>query len=260
MKNYVVPVLFAFAISSASAQNNTVAGKVDIPQQEYLKIEEVPNSIYVLPAPPEFNSVQFLNDQFQYYWGKNLRETKRGQKAIMDATLDGLDGMNNAFGEVFGTSITLQNSPEIFTLLRSIGRDAGGFAPKKAKKHYMRIRPFVFFNDSTSTPEYDAHLRSSGSYPSGHSSYGWAAALILAEINPEHQNEILKRGLEIGESRKIVGAHYESDIQAGRIMGAATVAALHANPAFQKQLEKAKKEFASLKKAGKIKPSTAVLE
>jgi len=38
------------------------------------------------------------------------------------------------------------------------------------------------------------------------------------------------------------------------------VAALHANPAFQKQLEKAKKEFASLKKAGKIKPSTAVLE
>jgi acid phosphatase (class A) len=53
-----------------------------------------------------------------------------------------------------------------------------------------------------------------------------------------------------------VGAHYDSDVQAGRIMAAATVAALHSNDAFQKQLAKAKEEFAKLKKAGKIKPST----
>jgi acid phosphatase (class A) len=84
--------------------------------------------------------------------------------------------------------------------------------------------------------------------------------LILAEINPEHQNEIIKRGYEIGESRKIVGAHYDSDIQAGRIMAAATVAALHSNAAFQTQLAKAKEEFAKLKKAGKIKPSTVELK
>ena len=244
------------AAAGVSAQNNTVAGKTDIVQQEYLKTEEVPNSLYILPVHPEFNSVQFLNDQFQYYWGKNLRNTERGQQAISDVTLDGLHGMNNAFGEVFGTPITLENTPEIFTLVRSIGRDAGGIAPKAAKNHYKRTRPFVFFNDNTSTPDEEEHMRNSGSYPSGHSCYGFAAALILAEINPEHQNEIIKRGFEIGESRKIVGAHYDSDVQAGRIMAAATVAALHSNDAFQKQLAKAKEEFAKLKKAGKIKPST----
>ena len=223
------------AFAGATAQNNTVPGKTDIVQQEYLKTEEVPNSLYILPVHPEFNSVQFLNDQFQYYWGKNLRNTERGQQAISDVTLDGLQGMNNAFGEVFGTAITLDNAPEIFTLVRSIGRDAGGIAPKAAKNYYKRTRPFVFFNDHTSTPDEEEHMRNSGSYPSGHSCYGFAAALIL-------------------------GAHYDSDIQAGRIMAAATVAALHSNAAFQKQLAKAKEEFAKLKKAGKIKPSTVELK
>ncbi len=261
MKKTLLPILLIVGVAAgASAQNKTVPGKTDIIQQEYLQFEQVPNSLYILPTPPEYNSVQFLNDQYQYYWGRGMRKGERGEKAVTDATLDGLEGMNNAFGEVFGTEITRENTPELFLLLRSIGRDAGGFAPKVAKNHYMRVRPFVFFNDTTSTPQYDDHLRSSGSYPSGHSSYGWAAALILVEINPEHQNEIIKRGYEIGESRKIVGAHFESDIQAGRVMGAATVAALHANEAFQKQLAKAKEEFARMKKAGKIKPSTAELQ
>ncbi|MCR5454206.1 MAG: phosphatase PAP2 family protein [Bacteroidales bacterium] len=260
MKKRLLLISFALAVASVSAQNKTVPGKTDVEQQEYLKVEEVPNSLYILPVHPEFNSVQFLNDQYQYYWGKNIRKTERGKQAVSDATLDGLHGMNNAFGEVFGTPITLENTPEIFLLVRSIGRDAGGIAPKKAKNHYMRTRPFVFFNDTTSTPENEDHMRESGSYPSGHSCYGFAAALILAEINPEHQNEIIRRGYEIGESRKIVGAHYDSDVQAGRIMAAATVAALHSNAAFQKQLAKAKEEFAKLKKAGKIKASTAELK
>lgn len=260
MKKSLLLISFVIAFASASAQNNIVAGKTDIVQQEYLQPEEAPNSLYILPAYPEFNSVQFLSDQYQYYWGKNMRNTERGKKAAIDATLDGMNGMNDAFGEVFGTPITLENTPEIFTLMRSIGRDAGGLAPQKAKKHYMRTRPFVFFNDPTSTPDEEEHMRNSGSYPSGHSCYGFAAALILAEINPEHQNEIIKRGYEIGESRKIVGAHYDSDVQAGRIMAAATVAALHSNDAFQKQLAKAKAEFAKLKASGKIKASTAELK
>ena len=41
-----------------------------------------------------------------------------------------------------------------------------------------------------------------------------------------------------------------------RIVASAVVARLHANDAFNKQLEKAKKEFAALVKAGKVKKST----
>ena len=62
------------------------------------------------------------------------------------------------------------------------------------------------------------------------------------------QNEILKRGYELGESRVICGYHWQSDVDAARIVGSAVVATLHTNPAFQQQLQKAKDEFAKTQK------------
>jgi len=71
---------------------------------------------------------------------------------------------------------------------------------------------------------------------------------VLAEINPQRQNEILKRGYEIGESRVICGYHWQSDVDAAKVMAAAVVAQLHTNEEFNKQLVKAKAEFSQLKK------------
>ncbi len=42
----------------------------------------------------------------------------------------------------------------------------------------------------------------------------------------------------------ICGYHWQSDVDAARIVGSAVVATLHTNPAFQQQLQKAKDEFA----------------
>ena len=86
-----------------------------------------------------------------------------------------------------------------------------------------------------------------------HTAIGWATALVLAEINIDRQNEILKRGFEFGQSRVICGVHYQSDVDAGRVVASGLVARLHADEGFCTQLAKAKKEFAKLKKAGKVK-------
>ena len=107
----------------------------------------------------------------------------------------------------------------------------------------------------TCNPEQQQELSTNGSYSSGHTSIGWATALVLAEINPDRQNEILKRGFEMGQSRVICGYHFQSDVDAARIVASAVVARLHANDAFMKQLQKAKAEFAKLQKAGAVKPS-----
>ena len=77
----------------------------------------------------------------------------------------------------------------------------------------------------------------------------------LAEINVDRQNEILKRGYEMGQSRVICGYHFQSDVDAARLVSSAVVARLHANDSFMGQLKKAKDEFATLQKAGKVKPS-----
>jgi outer membrane protein TolC len=78
----------------------------------------------------------------------------------------------------------------------------------------MRTRPFVQMNDPV-WAQYDTDLlRLNGSYPSGHTAFGWFTALAFAEMCPEEQDNILRRGFMFGENRVIVGAHYQSDVTA----------------------------------------------
>ena len=66
---------------------------------------------------------------------------------------------------------------------------------------------------------------------------------MLSEINPERQDEIMTRGYEMGQSRVICGYHWQSDIDAARVVASAVVAKLHSNQKFNEQLNKAKEEF-----------------
>ena len=247
-------LVIAFAGSIAFAQTETPAKKIKDhrtnPEVFFLQEGDVPNSYLLLPPPPDGASITFLNDQARYSWGKTMRNTPRGDQAVTDARVEG-NGVPEAFSEAFGVEIC-EDTPEILKLVVGMREDAGDLGTREAKNYYNRERPFSFYNEDTCNPEQQEELSTNGSYPSGHTSIGWATALVLAEINPERQNEILKRGYEMGESRVICGYHFQSDVDAGRITGAVTVARLHADPAFQKQLEKAKKEFRELKKAGKV--------
>ena len=105
----------------------------------------------------------------------------------------------------------------------------------------------VRFQEPTLIPEEEETLRNNGSYPSGHSIRGWAMALLLCEINPDAQDAILKLGYEWGQSRVIVGYHWQSDVDASRLLGSAVIARLHTNPQFLADMAAARKEFARLK-------------
>mgnify|MGYP003064931414 CR=1 FL=1 len=50
----------------------------------------------------------------------------------------------------------------------------------------------------------------------------------------------------MGQSRVICGYHFQSDVDAGRLVASAVVARLHANKEFMEQLTKAKVEFTKL--------------
>lgn len=225
------------------------------PELFFLQEGDCPNSLILLPGPPDGGSILFLYDQARYNWGKLQRKTPRGEQAAQDARVTG-DGLPKAYSEAFGVDISEENTPEILKLIVGMREDAGDLGTREAKRHYDRTRPFIFYEEDTCNPEQQAELSSNGSYPSGHSSLGWATALVLAEINPERQNEILKRGYEMGESRVICGYHFQSDVDAGRVTGSTTVARLHADPGFNKQLAKAKAEFKRLKKEGKVAKGT----
>lgn len=218
----------------------------------FLTIDQVANSTELLPPPPDTASARFAYDVEQYEWGKSLRDTPRGDLAADDAEL-GDAGLTAAFSEAFGIDISPETTPEIYKLITGMREDAGDLSTRHAKNHYMRTRPYIFFNEDTCVPDAQAGLAGNGSYPSGHTAKAWATALILAELNPARQDAILKRGFEMGQSRVICGYHFQSDVDAGRLVGSGVVARLHADDAFNCQLRKAKKEMKKLIKKGLVK-------
>lgn len=215
-------------------------------EPSYLSADEVPNAVYWLPAPPEPGSSQFLYDLSQYYWGKEQRlDTARANKAILEAQHEVAD-MAHQFSAAFGLEISEQTTPAIYHVLYR-GVHTIRLSATKPKATYKRIRPYVYFNEPTLIPEAEEPLRSSGSYPSGHTVRGWGMALLLCEINPDAQDELLKLGYEWGQSRVIAGYHWQSDVDASRMLAAACYARLHTCQTFLDDMAAAKKEFQQLK-------------
>ena len=207
----------------------------------FLTEDEIPSGAQFLPIPPQTTEASFYNDWQRYQWGKSMRNTERGRQAVADA-VDTLDYYTKIYSEPFGMIISQDNTPEIYTLMDRLLATAH-VCSEKSKSRLMRIRPFVEFNEPTPVPEDEKFLRTNSSYPSGHTTQGWVMALVLAEINPDRQNEILRRGFEYGESRVIVGFHYQSDVDAARLITSTLVGRLHADDDFMNQLNKAKQEF-----------------
>ncbi len=181
----------------------------------------------------------------RYYWGKEQRlDEERVATARRQAVLT-FDAMYNEFSEPFGMTISSSNTPQLCILLEKALPTADQIC-NNIKSHYSRRRPFDLLNEQVLTDgkeESASSLKKNGSYPSGHTNRSWACALILAEVNPDNAEAIFSCGYAYGESRVIVGAHWQSDVEAGRLAGSIAYSRLQTSSAFREQMEKAKEEF-----------------
>ncbi|MBQ9418382.1 MAG: phosphatase PAP2 family protein [Bacteroidales bacterium] len=233
----LVVVAMLFSVPSVLAQGS----------KPYLSAQELPDALYWLPAPPAPGSSQFMYDISQYYWGKAQRlDTARASKAIREAQYE-IEDMARQFSTAFGMEISPKATPAIYRLLDR-GLNSIRLSGTKPKATYMRTRPYVYFNEPTLVPADEEVLRTNGSYPSGHTLRGWGMALLLCEVNPAAQNELLKLAYEWGQSRVIAGFHWQSDVDASRMLAAACYARLHTCQAFIDDMAAAQKEYTSLSK------------
>ncbi len=236
MKKLMILAIMMMAIVCAQAQSDKS------PVDAYFTTSEMPDMLKWCPAPPDTASAHFAYDITQYFWGKKMRQDKeRAEIAIRDAVY-GLDCIIREFSEPFGLQISKEETPEIYKVLRE-GTATCDSICTFPKRYYMRKRPFMRFNEPTLYPADEPGLRKNGSYPSGHTLLGWSSALLLSEINPDRADTILARGLMYGESRVIVGAHWQSDIDAARLAAAAAYARLHTSERFLEQMRRARQEF-----------------
>jgi acid phosphatase (class A) len=211
----------------------------------YLPIRQGVDSLALLPAPPASGSAAQLADDAAYQQASKGKGTPRWNLAAADAELK-FPKAAHSFSCALGVPIEEEEAPHLTMLLRRTLTDAG-LATYKAKDAYKRIRPFVVFNGESCTPKEETSLRKDGSYPSGHASVGWAWGLVLTEIAPQRANELVQRGYEFGQSRVACGVHWPSDVEAGRLVGAAVVAQLKSNPSFQRQSSLAREEYVKLR-------------
>jgi len=207
----------------------------------YLARDALPDSLALLPPPPPTGSAAFARDEEVSRQTAREPGDPRWKLAASDADLHFPHALS-AFACALGVTPDPQKTPALYHLLGRMAVDVG-LSTYKAKNRYQRMRPFVAHGNTTCLPRDEAMLRKDGSYPSGHSALGWGWALVLAELAPERADAILQRGRDFGESRLVCNAHWASDVDAGRLVAAATVSRLHADPVFTADLAAARQEL-----------------
>jgi acid phosphatase (class A) len=248
-------LLIAVGVSAGCATRDT--RPLDTPEIRpgvaagYLTTSQLPDSVALLPPPPARDSAGFAADR-AISEVRHLHGTPRWTQATADAEL-GFPQAANTFSCAMDVAVDAQATPHLYRLLRRTRTDAA-VVSDAAKGHYKRPRPFMENHAPTCTPTKEKGLAANGSYPSGHTSIGWAWALILSEVAPERTDAILARGRSYGESRLVCNVHWQSDVVQGRFMAASVVARLHANADFRADLDAARAEVAQARSRG-LKPT-----
>lgn len=111
------------------------------------------------------------------------------------------------------------------------------------KQRFNRVRPSLLgeaqgkkFGTAIEIPAHPA-------YPSGHATALHMLAYLLQELDPANTDQYRADASKIARNREVAGLHFPSDSEAGRLLGRQIADALLSNPAFKKQLEKAKAEW-----------------
>lgn len=116
--------------------------------------------------------------------------------------------------------------------------DDGMHGVDAAKKYFNRPRPFVADKQITTVVQQPANA----SYPSGHATFAYMTAILLADMVPEKAEAIFERAAAFTRSRVIAGVHYPSDLAAGRIAAAVIDNVLLHDAAFRADLAKSRME------------------
>lgn len=247
LKRPVAAAVLALAASAALAADEPAP-------KGYLDGTTTPKALDFLPPPPSAGSSEDQADHAVFLATRALHGTGRWALAQEDDDIDPR-GASRLFDCALGARLEQGQPPAVTRLMTRVLVDVLD-AYRPAKSFWRRPRPVVG-NEEPICVARDKALTESFSYPSGHAAASWAWGLVLAEIEPDRSDAVLKRAGAIGESRVVCGVHYPSDVVAGRMVGAAVVAAEHRSPEFVADLAAARTEIDARRAKGSANPICA---
>lgn len=235
--------------SGGAAQDARPAG--------YLSAGEFDVTTVIEPAPRP-GDPRYETDRDIFRDTRRLIGTERYDLATRDAVTTPAAMMQD-FSCSVGVALTPENAPKLLAVVRRAAIDTGSQSGH-AKEVFQRERPYVI--DQGPTCQAPAELfdqrnnRASYDYPSGHSTWGWTWALVLASAAPDRAQKILERGRAYGDSRFVCGVHNESAVEAGIMSASATMVLVQTKPAYQADLAAARAELTALRQSGQAPAAT----
>jgi acid phosphatase (class A) len=202
---------------------------------ELVSLADVEAATARLPGPPAKGSDAEKADLAKL----KAIQADRASRQQIDAAYDDRKETMARFLAGMGIEFTKKAEPRTAKLIKTVAVEVES-ALEGVKQRWVRARPFTAEANILRCPGKPA----SNSYPSSHAAFGVAAGRVLAELMPQNAERLKARGIAFGESRLVCGFHYPTDVEGGRIAGAAVADALLKSPPFKKELEKAKAEIA----------------
>ncbi|HEY4276138.1 MAG TPA: phosphatase PAP2 family protein [Rhizomicrobium sp.] len=210
-------------VSAATAASGAVLDPVQV------------DAAHLVPPPPPAGSAQAEAELAEIH----AIHARSSDSEIEAARKDSDDEKPDMFNNVIGFDLTMR--PLTTALLKTV-IDEEEAATKGAKKYFHRDRPWIV-DGTVATCTLVPPGPAANSYPSGHSTVGFAMGVVLANLMPEKSQAILARSSEFAEHRLVCGVHFRSDIVAGQQYGTILALTLMQNPDFQLRMAKAREEL-----------------
>jgi acid phosphatase (class A) len=207
--------------SAASASEKNCTGQSDVPM------------VKLLMAPPCATCDETkaeMNELLDLQHSRTPAESGHAEDDAKRSVARFLEGAGIPFD-----AAELEKCDSFFSKRRKEERDV----VEAAKNTFCRSRPFNLAGNKLE-PLKPAKPDDSFSYPSGHATYGATIGFLLAEMLPEKRSEIYNRINDYAHSRLVAGVHFRSDVEAGKLMGAAIGSALFASDGFKDEFAQAK--------------------
>lgn len=156
-------------------------------------------------------------------WRTAAQQTTSITAIAADATSVLYNDSGNNTGVGGSANATFGNVVDFIGLMSTNG------STEPAKRFYKYARPYRWSNSVVVVPALvpakSATPATDGGFTSGHAAEATRDTVAMAYAVPERFQEILTRGLELGENRILAGMHSPLDVISGRIQGQAVVAA-----------------------------------
>lgn len=195
----------------------------------------------LLPPPPEDRSPAQAEELGRLRRIQSARTTERLRRALEDDSHEDV----GAFVRVLGPRFDIAHLPATRAVLEVVQNDAS-VAASMAKTAFHRHRPWMFDAGLTGCSR-GKKVDPLTSYPSGHATFGYSEAVVLADLIPSRAQAIMTRASDFGYSRLVCEVHFPSDVAAGATLGTTVGALLIDAPAMRAKISAAKAE---LKAAG----------